>query len=104
MQKGTRSLPAVGAFLNLSYPRFAFSIRVRMWCASISTAVLFSPPLGTMMSALRLLGSNKGFVHRLDRGKVLVYITLSKLRPRSFTSRRMRRRMRSSASVSTKIL
>ena len=32
---------------------FAFSIRLRMWWASISTAVLFSPPLGTMMSAFR---------------------------------------------------
>ena len=31
-------------------------------------------------------------------------MTLSKLRPRSLTSRRMRRRIRSSASVSTKIL
>ena len=94
---------AVGAFLNLSYPRFARSIRVRMWCASISTAVLFSPPLGTMMSALRLLGYTKASCIGLT---VVRYwsITLSKLRPRSFTSRRMRRRMRSSASVSTKIL
>ena len=38
---------------------FAFSIRLRMWWASISMAVVFSPPLGTMMSALRLLGSTK---------------------------------------------
>ena len=30
-----------------------------MWWASISMAVVFSPPLGTMMSAFRLLGSTK---------------------------------------------
>ena len=48
---------------------FAFSIRLRMWWASISTAVLFSPPLGTMMSAFRL---HKGLVHGFDRGEVLV--------------------------------
>ena len=38
---------------------FAFSIRLRMWWASISTAVLFSPPLGTMMSAFRLLAKGR---------------------------------------------
>ena len=50
-----------------------------------------------------LAGLHKSFMHGLDGGQVLL-ITLSRLRPRSLTSRTRRRRMRSSASVSTKIL
>ena len=82
------------------YIMFAFSIRLRMWWASISTAVLFSPPLGTMMSAFRLLGYTKASCMGLTVVRYW-WMTLSSERPRSLTSRRMRRRMRSSASVST---
>ena len=68
-------------FVRKNHRIFAFSIRLRMWWASISMAVVFSPPLGTMMSALRLLGSTKASCMGLT---VVRYcsITLSRLRPR----------------------
>ena len=51
---------------------FAFSIRLRMWWASISMAVVFSPPLGNDDVGVALAGLHKGLVHGLDRGQVLL--------------------------------
>ena len=48
--------------------RFAFWIRLRIWWTSISMAGPFSPPLGMMISALRLLGSTKASCMGLTLG------------------------------------
>ena len=62
--------------------RFAFWIRLRIWWASISMAGPFSPPLGMMISALRLLGSTKASCMGLTVARYWA-MTLSRERPRS---------------------
>ena len=69
----------------------------------IIRATRFLPPSGTMTSAYRLEGSTNWSCMGLTVDRYCS-TTESKLRPRSFTSRVKRRRMRTSASVSTKIL
>ncbi len=51
---------------------FAFSIRLRMWWASISMGWWFFAAVGHDDVGVALAGLHKGLVHGLDRGQVLL--------------------------------